>query len=373
MARGRLSIKLIEHEKTREKTFKKRVEGLKKKAYEFSILCDIEVCMIIFEPNLKDSPGKVQIWPSDAVRVSSTIGKYIEKSDLDVQTKIFSIFDFFNLRKRKVHDEVAQVRQANFKAKFPPWDDRMDDFSPEEIGSILTKLDLNVEVVKRKIMLMKEVDNQNQHLIQSSKLRTLVPTPTSDYIQAYVPEFPHKELDFGVSRDPFNLQLPSLSPADEALVNLTLSLKSTDKYSRIPMMNNFDFRAQSGIASNSSSSSRGIPNNVMYNPPPLYPVLHDCQRIGMLNNNVMVNGPSNIPVLHDPTSAAMQHNLMFQEPKVPFETCFYTPSIQPETLGAYNQQQLMMPLVVPQMLPSEFTDFYNDINEYENKNKKQRF
>lgn len=50
---------------------------------------------------------------------------------------------FFILRNRQVHDEVAHARNANFKAMFPTWDDRIDILSPEQIDSLLTKLDMS--------------------------------------------------------------------------------------------------------------------------------------------------------------------------------------------------------------------------------------
>ncbi|XVF17997.1 hypothetical protein REPUB_Repub10bG0173600 [Reevesia pubescens] len=390
MARGRLSMKLIDHEKIRATTLKKRMKGLKKKAHEFSILCDVKVCMIIFEPKLKDSPAKVEVWPSDPDQVNSIIEKYKSKVALDPQKrKIFSIFDFFNIRKRQVHDEVAQVRKANFKAKFPTWDERIDNFSPEQIASFVTKLDLNLEVVKRKIMLMKGDDQYN--LMQSSKSKpnhsdynfsaaafgSKNLNRSDNHIQAHVQAFPQKNLEFGVTREqhpvsakPLNIQLPSLSPADEALVKLSLSLNPIDKSLRMSMMNNIDFRVQSGISSSSSSSS--IPGNVMYNHPPSVSLYHD-PRFGMPNNNAMFNPPS-IPVLHDPIqSTALQNNVMFKEPKAAaFQTCFYPPPMQPE-LASYNQQQLMIQRMFPQMYQSQFSDFYPDIDEYEMKNKKPRF
>ncbi|XVE73246.1 hypothetical protein DITRI_Ditri11bG0101600 [Diplodiscus trichospermus] len=320
MGRGKLSMKLIEHEKTRAKTLAKRMEGLKKKAHEFSILCDVKVFMIIFEPRSKESTVKVEVWPSDPVQ-------------------------------RQVDDEVSQVRKANLRSKFQTWDDRIDDFSPEQIASFLTKLDSNIEVVKRNLMSMKGDDHD--HLMQSSKS---MPNPF-DYIPA----------------KPLNIQLPSLSPADEALVKLSLSLNPIDKSLRMPLMNNTDFRVHSGIASSSSNNScSSISNNVMYHPPPAISVRQD-PRIGMPNNNVMYNRPS-IPVLHefhDPRSTAMRKNVMLKEPKPAFQACFCTPSTQPE-LATYNLPHLMMPVVVPQMLPSAFTDFYHDINGYQIKNKKKK-
>ncbi|XVF59740.1 hypothetical protein PTKIN_Ptkin07bG0300200 [Pterospermum kingtungense] len=391
-------MKLIEPENSRAATLKKRIKGLKKKAYEFSILCGVKVCMIIFEPEFKNSPAKLEIWPSDPNQVKEVINIYRTKIDEQKKISFFSVYDFFSLRNRQVHDEVAQVRKANFKAKFPTWDDRIDRFSPEQIASLVTKLDMNLEVAKKKIMSMKGDDHdQVVHLLQSSKPSSLgglsaqlQPNPYDNHIQAHVPiefpshfhgiqAFPQRNLDLGVSRGqcpipvrPVDLQTPSLSPADEALVKLSLSLNP---------MYNLDFGVQSGVA---SSSRNNIHNNVMYNPPPppspLFHVHHDHQSIGMPSNNVVFN-PLSTAILHDPRSSAMQNHVMFNEPRASaFQTWLYAPPpMQPEP--TYNwQQPLMPPLpprhVSPPMLPShlQFTDFYHDTNEHEMKdNKKPRF
>ena len=48
MGRIKLQIKKIEHNKSRQVTFSKRKDGLLKKAYELSTLCDVEVALIVF-------------------------------------------------------------------------------------------------------------------------------------------------------------------------------------------------------------------------------------------------------------------------------------------------------------------------------------
>ena len=48
MGRGRVELKKIENKINRQVTFTKRRNGLLKKAYELSILCDAEVALIIF-------------------------------------------------------------------------------------------------------------------------------------------------------------------------------------------------------------------------------------------------------------------------------------------------------------------------------------
>ncbi|GMI92765.1 hypothetical protein HRI_002945800 [Hibiscus trionum] len=367
MARKKLRMKLIEKEKTREATLKKRLQSLKKKAYEFSVLCDVDVCMIIFTPELNYSPN-VEAWPLDPIRVDGIIHRYKQTMAASgSQKRTFGISDFFDMRRRQVWDEVAQVCKANFEAKFPTWDDRIDNFSAEQIASCLAKLDSNIEVVKRRIMLMKGDDKHK--LLQSARSRPStfdnfnIPAaalhPWNRHLSDnQIKAFSRMNSEFG--------HRPSLSPADEALVKLSLSLN-----------NDLDFGVQSGVASSSNSS---IPNNVMYySPPPPSFFVHPDPIYGMPNNDVMFDPMSSIPVLHDPSrSSTVQNYAMFTEPKAAMGTWFNAapaPAMQPVEVSAYNQrQQLMMPHVFHQMLPSDFSDDFNhDINEYEMKNKKQRF
>ena len=53
MGRVKLEIKKIENPTNRQVTFSKRRNGLIKKAYELSVLCDIDVALIMFSPSGK--------------------------------------------------------------------------------------------------------------------------------------------------------------------------------------------------------------------------------------------------------------------------------------------------------------------------------
>ncbi|PON95759.1 MADS-box transcription factor [Trema orientale] len=53
MGRGKVELKRIENPTSRQVTFSKRRNGLLKKAFELSILCDAEVALIIFSPSGK--------------------------------------------------------------------------------------------------------------------------------------------------------------------------------------------------------------------------------------------------------------------------------------------------------------------------------
>lgn len=48
MVRGKIQMKKIENDTSRQVTFSKRRNGMLKKAYELSVLCDAEVAVIIF-------------------------------------------------------------------------------------------------------------------------------------------------------------------------------------------------------------------------------------------------------------------------------------------------------------------------------------
>ncbi|KAH1046638.1 hypothetical protein J1N35_037422, partial [Gossypium stocksii] len=53
MVRGKTQMRRIENDTSRQLTFSKRRNGLLKKAFELSVLCDVEVALIIFSPRGK--------------------------------------------------------------------------------------------------------------------------------------------------------------------------------------------------------------------------------------------------------------------------------------------------------------------------------
>ncbi|KAK8936841.1 MADS-box transcription factor 6 [Platanthera zijinensis] len=74
MGRGRVELKLIENKINRQVTFSKRRNGLMKKAFELSVLCDAEVALIVF----------------------SSRGKHFEFGSPDSLTKTLDRYQRFN-------------------------------------------------------------------------------------------------------------------------------------------------------------------------------------------------------------------------------------------------------------------------------------
>uniref|UniRef100_A0A2N9EUJ0 MADS-box domain-containing protein n=1 Tax=Fagus sylvatica TaxID=28930 RepID=A0A2N9EUJ0_FAGSY len=77
MGRVKLQIKRIENNTNRQVTFSKRRNGLIKKAYELSVLCDIDIALIMFSPS-----GRLTHF-SGKRRMEDVLARYINLADHD--------------------------------------------------------------------------------------------------------------------------------------------------------------------------------------------------------------------------------------------------------------------------------------------------
>ncbi|ERM94241.1 hypothetical protein AMTR_s00010p00214260 [Amborella trichopoda] len=77
MGRVKLQIKKIENSTNRQVTFSKRRNGLIKKAYELSILCDIDIALIMFSPS-----GRLSQF-SGKKRIEDVLARYVNLPDHD--------------------------------------------------------------------------------------------------------------------------------------------------------------------------------------------------------------------------------------------------------------------------------------------------
>nr|AGW23359.1 MADS box protein MADS57 [Gossypium hirsutum] len=71
MGRGKIAIKRIENQTTRQVTFSKRRAGLLKKTHELSVLCDAQIGLIIFS-----STGKMCQYCTQPYRMEQIIERY---------------------------------------------------------------------------------------------------------------------------------------------------------------------------------------------------------------------------------------------------------------------------------------------------------
>uniref|UniRef100_A0A5B7C347 MADS-box domain-containing protein n=1 Tax=Davidia involucrata TaxID=16924 RepID=A0A5B7C347_DAVIN len=84
MGRVKLEIKKIENNTNRQVTFSKRRNGLIKKAYELSILCDIDIALIMFSPS-----GRLSHF-SGRKRIEDVFARFINLSDQERENAVNS-------------------------------------------------------------------------------------------------------------------------------------------------------------------------------------------------------------------------------------------------------------------------------------------
>uniref|UniRef100_A0AAU7LJC6 MADS35 n=1 Tax=Hippophae rhamnoides TaxID=193516 RepID=A0AAU7LJC6_9ROSA len=116
MGRGRVELKRIENKINRQVTFAKRRNGLLKKAYELSVLCDAEVALIIFSnrgklyefcssPSMLKTLERYQKCSYGAMEQVSKPAKELEQSSYREYLKLKSRFESLQRTQRNLLGE----------------------------------------------------------------------------------------------------------------------------------------------------------------------------------------------------------------------------------------------------------------------------
>ncbi|CAH9120360.1 unnamed protein product [Cuscuta epithymum] len=108
MGRGKIEIKRIENNTNRQVTFCKRRNGLLKKAYELSVLCDAEIALIVFS-----SRGRVYEYSNNNIK--STIERY-KKATSDASnicTPQELNAQFYQQESKKLRQQIHMLQNSN--------------------------------------------------------------------------------------------------------------------------------------------------------------------------------------------------------------------------------------------------------------------
>ncbi|XP_050230537.1 agamous-like MADS-box protein AGL19 [Mercurialis annua] len=146
MVRGKTQMKRIENATSRQVTFSKRRNGLLKKAFELSVLCDAEVALIIFSPR-----GK--LYEFSSCSTSKTIERYQKKAkDLGISIKTaqdcMNQEDSLSLAKKM---EILEVSKRKLMG------DGLEPCSIDELQQLENQLDKSLTKIRtRKNQLFRE-------------------------------------------------------------------------------------------------------------------------------------------------------------------------------------------------------------------------
>ncbi|KAL0454472.1 UNVERIFIED_CONTAM: Agamous-like MADS-box protein [Sesamum latifolium] len=152
MGRAKLKMELISNERSRILTFKKRKEGLTRKLHEFTTLCDVNACMIIYGPKPENRP---EIWPQNNPDEVRRMIEVYKARNRDPGSKSFGLPDFFNDRKRKLEEELVKLRRQNLEAKYPTWFEFLNDLSEAQLRDFAVGLKNKADSVKSRIEFLK--------------------------------------------------------------------------------------------------------------------------------------------------------------------------------------------------------------------------
>ncbi|PUZ53616.1 hypothetical protein GQ55_5G065600 [Panicum hallii var. hallii] len=142
MGRGKIEIKRIENTTSRQVTFCKRRNGLLKKAYELSILCDAEIALVIFS-----SRGRLYEYSSNSVR--STIERYKKASAstsgtapvIDVNSH-----QYFQQEAAKLHQQIQTLQNSNRHLM----GESIGNMTAKELKSIESRLERGIGRIRSK-------------------------------------------------------------------------------------------------------------------------------------------------------------------------------------------------------------------------------
>ncbi|XVE95354.1 hypothetical protein REPUB_Repub02eG0089700 [Reevesia pubescens] len=185
MGRVKLEIKRIENTTNRQVTFSKRRNGLIKKAYELSILCDIDIALIMFSPS-----GRISHFSGR--RSALIFPEQIRHPDIQNKEYLLRI-----LQQLRSENDIA-LQLAKFEIQ-------------QEIVRLLQQLQMAEEQLRvhepdpRRLTSMGELVSCEKHLVEtlanvvqrkeyllSNHLPSYVPSPIQEYLlsnhlPSYVP------------------------------------------------------------------------------------------------------------------------------------------------------------------------------------------
>ncbi|XP_052200775.1 agamous-like MADS-box protein MADS1 isoform X4 [Diospyros lotus] len=191
MGRGKIEIKRIENTTNRQVTFCKRRNGLLKKAYELSVLCDAEVALIVFS-----NRGRLYEYANNSVK--ETIQRYKKACSDSSNTGSVSELNaqYYQQEAAKLRVQIGNLQNSNRHMR----GESLSSLNLRELKNLETRLERGISRIRSKknellfaeieLMQKREIDlhNNNQYLrakiAESERVQqqmTLMPAGGSDY------------------------------------------------------------------------------------------------------------------------------------------------------------------------------------------------
>ncbi|KAM0042176.1 putative transcription factor MADS-MIKC family [Helianthus debilis subsp. tardiflorus] len=150
MGRGKIEVKRIENNTSRQVTFSKRRTGLIKKTHELSVLCDAQIGLIVFS-----SKGKLYEYTTHPLSMTQMIDKYMKATGSRITHQN---------NQEQMRNELTRMKKETLNLQLSLQRYKGDDLSSaqiEELNQLEQQLEFSVQKVRaRKLQLLQQqVDN----------------------------------------------------------------------------------------------------------------------------------------------------------------------------------------------------------------------
>nr|KJB69655.1 hypothetical protein B456_011G035500 [Gossypium raimondii] len=181
MGRGKIEIKRIENTTNRQVTFCKRRNGLLKKAYELSVLCDAEVALIVFS-----NRGRLYEYANNSVK--ATIERYKKASDSSNTGSVAEVnAQFYQQEADKLRNQIRNLQNINRHML----GESVGGLPMKELKSLESRLEKGISRIRSKknellfaeieYMQKKEIDlHNNNQLLRAKQSMNLMPGGSSN-------------------------------------------------------------------------------------------------------------------------------------------------------------------------------------------------
>ncbi|KAL2478816.1 MADS-box protein SOC1 [Forsythia ovata] len=148
MARGKTQMRRIENSTSRQVTFSKRRNGLVKKAFELSVLCDADVALIIFSTR-----GKLYEFSSTSMKETIELYRRHKKEIQAKNPPVEQNMQHLKLEKASLMEKIERLESA--KRKF--LGESMISCTTEEILQLQQQLERSISSIRtRKIQVFRQ-------------------------------------------------------------------------------------------------------------------------------------------------------------------------------------------------------------------------
>ncbi|XP_057975552.1 agamous-like MADS-box protein AGL11 isoform X2 [Malania oleifera] len=163
MGRGKIEIKRIENTTNRQVTFCKRRNGLLKKAYELSVLCDAELALIVFS-----SRGRVYEFANP--NINSTIERYKKATSENSSAPEINAH-YYRQESAKLHQQIQMLENHNRHLT----GDCLDSLTPKELKQLENRLERGITRIRSKKheMLLAEVECFQKRIAEVERFQQL--------------------------------------------------------------------------------------------------------------------------------------------------------------------------------------------------------